>query len=168
MMNNELAILKEAIIAEMKAAEFYKLAAEKSDDPEVKTAFDELATEEELHMDWLKDIYEKLIEPGKMTEEFAFENFFKNNVKKDVAVLKFSEKALATATISVAVYGIAINMEKNAVEFYQNAADRTTQPRLRLLFNTLAEWEAGHAEQFREVYETMMDSWWDDQGFAPY
>ncbi len=167
-MNNELAVLKEAIIAEMKAAEFYKLAAEKTDDSDVKAAFNDLAAEEELHMTWLKEIYERLIEPEKKTGEFAFETYLKTNAKKDAAVLKFSEKVLATATISVAVYGIAINMEKNAVEFYQKAAERTTEPRLQRLFNTLARWEAGHAEQFSAVYETMMDSWWDDQGFAPY
>lgn len=167
-MSNELAVLKEAIIAEMKAAEFYKLAAEKTDESDVKSAFYELAAEEELHIVWLKEIYEKLIDPEKKTGEFAFETYIKTDVKKDAAVLKFSEKVLANATISVAVYGIAINMEKTAVEFYQNAATRTTDPRLLLLFNTLARWEAGHAEQFREVYEMMMDSWWDDQGFAPY
>lgn len=167
-MNNELAVLKEAIIAEMKASEFYKLAAEKSDDPEVKTAFNELAAEEELHMGWLKEIYRNLADPKKKTEEFAFETFLKSNAKRDPNVLKFSEKALATATISVAVYGIAVNMEKNAVEFYRNAAARTTEPRLQRLFNMLVEWETGHAEQFSAIYETMMDDWWDDQGFAPY
>ena len=167
-MKDELAVLKEAIIAEMKAAEFYKLAAEKSDDPEVKDAFKELAAEEALHMTWLKDIYKNLLDPEKKAEEFAFETFLKTNGKKDSNVLKFSERALATATISVAVYGIAVNMEKNAVEFYRNAADRTLEPRLQKLFTMLAEWEAEHAEQFRTVYETMMDDWWDDQGFAPY
>ena len=167
-MIDELAILKEAIIAEMKASEFYKLAAEKSDDPEVKAAFNELAAEETLHMTWLKEIYKNLVDPEKKTTEFAFETFLNDKAKKDPNVLKFSEKALASATISVAVYGIAVNMEKNAVEFYQNAAARTLDPRLQRLFNMLAEWETGHAEQFSAVYETMMDSWWDDQGFAPY
>ncbi len=168
MITNELAVLKEAIIAEMKAAEFYKLAAEKGNDPDVKTAFNDLAAEEELHMTWLKEIYENLISPAETKGDFAFETFLKTNAKEAPSAMKFSEKVLASATISVAVYGIAVNMEKTAVEFYQNAAAKTTQPRLQLLFNTLAAWETGHAEQFSAVYETMMDSWWDDQGFAPY
>lgn len=167
-MKDELAVLKEAIIAEMKAAEFYKLAAEKGGEPEVKSAFNDLAAEEELHMTWLKEIYKNLVDPKKKNEEFAFETFLKDNAQKDPNVLKFSEKALASATISVAVYGIAVNMEKNAVDFYQNAAAHTLDPRLQRLFNMLVEWETGHAEQFSAVYETMMDDWWDDQGFAPY
>jgi rubrerythrin len=168
MPNNELTILKDAIIAEMKAMEFYKLAADKGEDPEVKTAFTDLAAEEELHMTWLKEIYEKVADPVKNTGEFAFETFFKTDAKKDPVVLKFSEKVLSSASISVAVYGIAVNMEKNAVDFYQKAAAQTADPRLQLLFNALADWETGHAEQFSAGYEALMNSWWDSQGFSPY
>jgi rubrerythrin len=168
MPNNELTILKDAIIAEMKATEFYKLAAYKGSDPEVTAVFADLAAEEELHMNWLKEIYGKILDPSKDTGEFAFETFFKTNARKDPVVLKFSKKILESATISVAVYGIAVNMEKNAVEFYKNAAAQTADPKLQLLFEGLAEWETGHVEQFSAGYETLMNDWWDDQGFSPY
>ena len=168
MPNNELTVLKDAIIAEMKATEFYKLAADKGSDPEVKAAFADLAAEEDLHMNWLKEIYEKIADPEKNIGECAFETYFKTRAKKDPVVLKFSEKVLASATISVAVYGIAVNMEKNAVDFYQKAAAQTAEPRLQLLFEALANWETGHVEQFSAGYETLMNKWWDDQGFSPY
>ncbi len=168
MLINEPAILKDAIIAEMKAMEFYKLAAEKADDPEVKNAFSDLAAEEELHMNWLKEVYMKTVSPEKNPGEFAFETFLKSKSMKYPVILKFSEKVLASATISVAVYGIAINMEKNAVDFYQKAAAETTEPKLQLLFDALAEWETGHVEQFSTGYEALMNKWWDSQGFTPY
>ncbi|MEI6580103.1 MAG: ferritin family protein [Eubacteriales bacterium] len=161
-------IIKTAILNEMESMEFYKMAAEKAGDSEIKSAFLELSAEEELHMNWLKEIYKSLEQNAKENAEFSFKNYVNSNGKKSAGVLKLSNKVLASATITVAVYGIAINMEKAAVEFYQKLAAETSVPMLKELCENLSEWENGHIEQFSAVYDTMMNSWWDDQGFSPY
>ena len=168
MLNNELLIIKTAIINEAESMEFYKMAADRAEVADVKTAFLELSAEEELHMNWLKEIYKSLAHNAENNAGFSFENFSKASDKKSAGMLKLSNKALASATISVAVYGIAIHMEEAAVEFYQKLAAETSVPMLQTLCENLAEWEKGHVEQFSSVYETMMNSWWDAQGFSPY
>ena len=168
MLNNELLIIKTAIINEAESMEFYKMAADRAEVADVKAAFLELSAEEELHMNWLKEIYKSLAHNAENNTGFSFEHFSKASDKKSAGMLKLSNKALASATISVAVYGIAIHMEEAAVEFYQKLAAETSVPLLQTLCENLAEWEKGHVEQFSSVYETMMNSWWDEQGFSPY
>lgn len=168
MLENELLIIKTAIINEAESMEFYKMAADKAEVADVKTAFLELSDEEELHMNWLKEIYKSLSHGNGDTVEFSFEGFSKANGKKSAGMFKLSNKLLASATISIAVYGIAIHMEEDAVEFYQKLAAETSIPMLKTLCENLAEWEKGHVEQFSSVYESMMNSWWDEQGFSPY
>jgi len=168
MLNDELLIIKTAIINEAESMEFYKMAAERAEVSDVKTAFLELSAEEELHMNWLKEIYKSLAHNAENNAGFSFENFSKASDKKSAGMLKLSNKVLASATISVAVYGIAIHMEEAAVEFYRKLAAETSVPMLQTLCENLAEWEKGHVEQFSSVYETMMNSWWDEQGFSPY
>mgnify|MGYP001405828133 CR=1 FL=1 len=165
---DELLILKSAILSEVGSMEFYKMAAEKTDDTEIKAAFKELSAEEELHMNWLKEIYKSLENKADNLPEFSFEQFAKSSKKKAAGFLHLSNKVLASASISVAVFGIAVNMEKSAVEFYQKLASETAVPKLRLLCENLAEWEKEHMEQFSSVYDSMMNNWWTDQGFSPY
>jgi len=110
MLNDELLIIKTAIINEAESMEFYKMAAERAEVSDVKTAFLELSAEEELHMNWLKEIYKSLAHNAENNAGFSFENFSKASDKKSAGMLKLSNKVLASATISVAVYARCRNL----------------------------------------------------------
>ena len=60
MNNQELMIVKQAIINEIEGYEFYNMASSNSNSTEVKNAFLELAQEEMQHVVWLKDLFNKV------------------------------------------------------------------------------------------------------------
>lgn len=57
------------------------------------------------------------------------------------------------------VVEIAINIERNGVEFYRKAADRAKDERLKALFHELSLWEAKHVRDFTALKD-MVDADW--------
>jgi rubrerythrin len=55
-----------------------------------------------------------------------------------------------------------------SVEFYEKAAVRSEITAARLLFETLAKWEQVHLDMFSSEYDKLQNTWWDEQGFAPF
>ncbi|BBB90823.1 MAG TPA: ferritin family protein [Methylomusa anaerophila] len=50
---------------------------------------------------------------------------------------------------------MAVNMEKEGVEFYRQAQDRTSNPEHKLLFGFLMQEELNHAAKFESMYERL-------------
>jgi len=160
MSENELQILKTAILNEMEGQQFYTLAAEKISDTETKDAFAFLAKEEGQHKTWLLNIYQSLskhqqpqpapheepaspaiFEPGKVTPE--------------------------SGSLEVSVFRIGILMEKASVDFYRQAAAQAKTQEVRDLCNHLAGWETHHQEMLEKIYDHLREEWWQKQGFSP-
>lgn len=60
MNRKELTVIKQAIINEIEGYEFYRLAAQQTEADESKKAFETLAEEEFMHVEWLKKICSNL------------------------------------------------------------------------------------------------------------
>src|SRR5690554_3511049 len=58
--NNELRIIRQALLNELEAHDFYTLAAGQAASPEAREAFEDLAAEEQKHIDWLRDLYKNI------------------------------------------------------------------------------------------------------------
>jgi rubrerythrin len=160
----ELQLLKQAIINEVEGAEFYKLAASKKDiSEEVKNEFLYLAEEEVKHIEWLKTLFEKL----KDDKEDEF-NLSIIEPLPSPRIFSWDKLDRESATIAVSVFGIAIQTETAAVEFYENAAKNTTLEKARKLYKVLASWEKLHVETFSKEYENLLEEWWSHQNYAPF
>ena len=72
--------LKKAVQAELDGHHFYKMASEKTHDPEGKEVFEALASDEMQHYEFLKAQYASLSEKGKLRRpsETAFCSAFYN------------------------------------------------------------------------------------------
>jgi len=168
MMQKELEVIKKAIINEVEGNEFYKMAAAQAKTPESKEAFMQLAHEEEMHIKWLKEMFGKVEKGQQDAYEFDFEKYEQFRDENSPGIFKKGVKALDTSSLSVAVYGIGIEMERSSVEFYQKLASETTIPKLKSLCEKLAFWERVHMNEFKAQYDLMMGDWWNDQEFAPF
>jgi len=158
----ELTVIKQAIINEIEGFEFYKLAAKQAENEEAKNAFDSLAKEELMHVEFLKKIYSNI-----------------RNIKEDDLTLAYevevpSPKIFSwgnidrnNASLAISVFGIAIQMERESVKFYNSASQSTDNEKLKKFYNTLSLWEQKHLEQFSDEYEKLKEDWWDTQGFEP-
>jgi rubrerythrin len=159
----EIKVVKQAIISEIEGHEFYKLAAKEAPTEDAKAAFLEIAEEELKHIGWLKSLYYSLMDEkydlNKLAdlEEVHAPNFF-----------KWENLDRAGAAKAISVFGIGIQMEKAAVEFYGKAAEETQIPEAKKLYSKLSAWERVHMEQFSSEYEKLLEEWWNDQEFAPF
>jgi rubrerythrin len=69
------------------------------------------------------------------------------------------------------VFGMAVRIEENGKAFYTGAASKALSERLKALFEDLAQMEAGHITQFKELRARLASSLagadpWDPEGLA--
>jgi rubrerythrin len=157
----EAAILKTAIINELEGYEFYRMAADKAVDGEVKEVFIGLAGEEEKHAQWLKLMYKQVIESKTPAAgEFSLDHavspgvFTKNKLKEAGGMV-------------VSALHAGVMMEKASMDYYRDAAAKTGIEFLKKLYLALAAWEQKHLEELEQAYDFAKEEWWEKQGFSP-
>jgi len=161
--NQELMILKQAIINEIEGYEFYNMAASNSNFKEVKNAFLELAQEEMQHVVWLKDLFNKVKDDNIVDFQLAL-----IPEPTSPAIFKWENIDRKDAGIAVSAFGIGIQMEKASIEYYAKAAKQTEIKEAKELFNILIKWEKIHLDKFSSQYEELKEEWWSEQGYAPF
>lgn len=163
MKKDELMAIKQAVINEIEGYEFYKMAEKQADSIEAKESFSILASEEMKHSEYLKELFKKL----QNNDEDAFTLAFLANPPSP-HIYDWKKYKFPKSTLTVSIYGTAVNLEKAAIDFYENAKEKTSNNEAKKLFEMLIKWENVHLEQFSKAYEINMESWWDEQGFAPF
>lgn len=158
----ELKIIRQAVLNEQEGYEFYMLAAGKAPSDEAREAFEQLAAEEQKHIDWLLTLYRSIRDnkPG---------FFDPANYEEPPAPGLYDWRKIGreSGSLAVSVFGIGINLEKAAVDFYTSAAEQTELPEAKALYEKLIRWENQHLDQFQQDYDTLREEWWDKQGFSP-
>lgn len=163
--SEEVKALRQAMLNEVEGAEFYRLSAEKFGNSSTKDIFLQLAEEEDKHYEYLKSLSEKLMnvdedlgfDPKSLEEEIPSPEIF-NWEKEDPSLL----------SIAVSVFGIAMNMEKDSVAFYEKAKESAKSEEAKKLFEILIKWEGVHLEQFTNQYNIYQQEWWYQQNFEPF
>lgn len=162
MNHNELELIKKAIMNEIEGYEFYKLTASQATSNETKDALMSIANEELIHIEWLKNLLSSQQEAG---------NAFDLAMVADPPspqLYTWDHLMCKNIGLAVSVFGIAMEMENNAVKFYQEGRDGSDDPKLKKLFDTLIGWEKNHYDLFAREYAIVQQEWWSDQGFAPF
>lgn len=163
MKDTEIKVLKDAIISEIEGYEFYKMAAKEAPTEEAKAAFLEIAQEEKKHVEWLSVLFNAL--KSDVTDKLKLAE------AEDVHTPKFfrwENLDRDGAAKAISVFGIGIQMERAAVDFYKKAAEESSTPEIKALYGKLALWEQVHEEQFSKEYNRLKEEWWSRQEFAPF
>lgn len=163
MLMKELELVKKAILNEAEGFEFYTMAAEKANEQETKDTFLKLAKEENDHIEWLKNLFEKI----KMDD---WENLELAILPKPHSpeIFKWDKLDRKNTSLALSVFSIGMQMELSSIEFYKEAKKVSNLNQSKELFDTLIQWEKVHYEQFAKEYETLKEEWWSDQGFEPF
>lgn len=162
MNHTELELIKKAIMNEIEGYEFYKLTASQATSDETKEALLSIANEELTHIEWLKNLLN--------SQQTAGNDFDLAMVTDPPSPKLYTWDHLMCKNIglAVSVFGIAMEMENNAIKFYQEGRDGSDDPKLKKLFDTLIGWEKNHYDLFAREYAVVQQEWWSDQGFAPF
>ena len=163
MYKEELDVIKQAILNEIEGYEFYKMASEKAGNGGSKDAFLELANEEMKHVQYLKELFNKIKENPEEDIELAF-----NEGLPSPGIYKWDRLKMDMASLAMSVFGIGMQMEKEAIVFYEKAKKDTKFESAAKLYDTLVKWENIHLKQFTEQYDIYRQDWWSEQNFAPY
>lgn len=163
MLKEELEIISQAILNEIEGYEFYKMAANQAGTDSSKKAFMELANEELKHVEFLEDLFDSIKDGREDEIGLAYE------VDPPSPDIYNWEKVDDKYTsLAMSVFSIGIQMEKDSIEFYKKAKEKTKIDQARKLYELLIEWEKVHLEQFTEQYNIYKEDWWADQGYAPF
>jgi rubrerythrin len=158
-------VVKEALLAEVKGHQLYTHAATTTTDPAVQGIFKSLARDEEAHIAILKAQAQALFNTGSLdlgavsTAEVGggshaiIDDDFKRSLKK--------------GTFEMAAIGIGCDLEKRAIAYYSEHAEKTDDPELKKLFSWLTKWEKNHLSQLLDLEKFYRDAFWADQGFMP-
>lgn len=159
----ELNIISQAILNEVEGYEFYKMAANQAGTGESKEAFLELANEELKHIEYLKALFDKIKDGESDNIKLALES-----TPPSPEIYKWENIDNEYNSLAMSVFGIGIQMEKDSIEFYEDAKKKTKYDEAKQLFDILIQWEKVHLDQFVEQYEKHQNNWWAEQNFAPF
>jgi len=162
-------ILKDAIKVESDGYHFYKMAAEKTADPQGKEMLQSLASDEIKHMKALKEQY-KLYkeqgrfqwEEGKLQMKMTFDPSSSSPIFSEEFKKRINENHFEMAALSV-----GIMLEQNSIDFYKKSAQQTEDTQARTLFSFLANWEGQHLRALISQYNYLKEEYWTDARFFP-
>jgi len=164
--NITLEALKTAILLEIRGKAFYETVASQANNEEVRRIFSIMATEEQLHFDFLSQQYKDYQRNGKMTD-IKPESVSGESIVKMVLNREITSK-ISAAGFEAAAISAAIDMESKAIKVYSERAREAQSEEERKLFEWLAEWEQGHHKILHELNEELKEKIWHDNQFWPF
>ncbi|MEO0206153.1 MAG: ferritin family protein [candidate division WOR-3 bacterium] len=158
--------LKIAMQTELNGIEFYKIAAEKTDDSKGKEAFKTLAQDEIKHFNELKRQYEHIlkdndwlskIELGAPSSFIGESPIFTDEIKTRIKERNFEMSALSIGAL----------LESNSIDFYRKMKEESDEPAAKELFGQLQKWEEKHLEAITKQMNILKEEFWADAQFSP-
>ncbi|MBU0595231.1 ferritin family protein [Candidatus Bipolaricaulota bacterium] len=159
-------VLRRAMEVERDGYQFYALAAERSADAGAKDTFARLAAEEKAHYGALQRHQHALMETGAWDVSVLLDDAHTLDPSPEI----FSEgfrRRLRGKHLEMSALSIGILLEKNAVEFYLQAAAEATDDAVRSFFRELANWEDGHYQMLLRHDEALKEDYWNENRFSP-
>ena len=159
--------LLKAIKAERDGHSFYQMAANSSTDPGAKEVFARLAGEELDHMNFLMKQYESILKSGRLDQSAklgpradlsGMSPIFSDGIRARIEDAHFEMSALS----------IGIQLESDALKFYQSQAEAADDPEIADFYSKLAEWETGHYQALLRQQEELKEDYWSAGGFSPF
>ncbi len=158
--------LKIAMQTELTGIEFYKLAAEKTEDKKGKEVFKTLAEDEIKHFQELNRQYEHILKENNWfsridlgnPDQFIGESpIFTEELKDRIKEKHFEMSALSIGAL----------LESNSIDFYRKMKEEADEPIAKELFARLQNWEEKHLEAITKQLNILKEEFWADAQFSP-
>jgi len=161
-----LTALKTAMEAEMTGHHFYSNAAATTEDVQGKETFKRLAAEELLHFNYLQKQYASILQSG----EFDFSTPMALNDDAEISGPIFSsqlKERIKHSHFEVSALSVGMQLELNAVNFYRQCAEESSDEAVKDFFNNLVQWEQGHYDGFAQELNSLKEDYWQANNFVP-
>jgi rubrerythrin len=161
-----LAALQMAIQTEIDGYTFYQSFAERTEDPNARAMFEQLAKDEVMHLELLQNTKAMLEDSGQWSEYEGLNTegmegapiFSRERVEQNVVAYTSDLSALRMAYL----------IEKDAVDFYSRAAEQTHDPNGKRIFLDLVKMEQIHLDLLEGEYNYVRGQFQTAMGFSPF
>jgi len=161
-----LAALEMAIQTEIDGFSFYQEFAGRTEDPNARAMFEQLAQDEVMHLELLRNNKAVLQESGQWSQYLGV------SLDPVEGAPIFSRERIAQNVVAytsdLSALRMAYLIEKDAVAFYTRAAQETGDPSGRRMFLDLAKMEQGHLHLLEGEYNFMRGQFQMAMGFSPF
>ena len=141
--------IKLAIQTEKNVMDFYKRAAEKTQNPRGKKVFNLLSGEEREHASHFFHLYTG-------SDLGSFEEFMSRPAEVDSVMLRELEKAIDEKTHERKAMEIALREEEDLEKRLRQTADKIVDPAVRGVFERMAKETRDHFEMIESEYAHLM------------
>ena len=157
--------LKTALQTELNGIEFYRAAAQRTEDPKGKRTFQMLAEDELKHFNVLQKQYNSLVQENKwqrveLGNASMFEGespIFSPELKERVRGKHFEVTALSIGAL----------LETNSIDFYRKMKNESDDLAAKDLFAQLEKWEETHLQAITKQLDLIKEDYWAEQRFTP-
>ncbi len=157
-------VFKGALLLERQGKAFYHNVAQQTTNAGVRKMFEQMAAEEQTHIEILTELYIAYARDGKLVPPQI------NTPIADIAFDVINAEVRSSAKLAeheTAAISAAIALEEKAVLFYQSCAKNAHTDPERELFTWLANWEKTHMTLLAKLDEELMLQIWEDNNFWP-
>jgi rubrerythrin len=150
---NLLKIYQYALQREYEGMRFFQDNARRSDHAAVAGAFEQLAAEEQKHIEFIQDLIAGLSKEGRRAADkgaaLEAEGFFSQRAQSEL----LEQTVIEAMVPDLPVLRIAYLIERDFAEFYERAANQVEDENARQALRMLARWERGHEKLFKEMHD---------------
>lgn len=161
-----LAALQMAIQTELDGCGFYQRFSEQTADRDTRAMFERLARDEIMHLELLRQAKAVLEQTGEWTAHGSLS--WDKSEGAPIFSRERVEENVVAFTSDLSALRLAYLIEKDAVDFYTQAAERTDDPNGRQMFRDLAKMEQGHLDLLEGEYNFLRSQFQAVMGFAPF
>lgn len=149
MNDKALELIKTAMLHEDEGADYYILQSQQWHEAQVVENFKQLAEEERLHGQWIKELFEekKTFGDGKIL------SFMKD--LQSPRLFDWSDVKKISDYNVKDVFKKAMDMEEASYQYYEKIKDTSTDETLNHLLDLLIAWEKNHYQSFKDVYDSL-------------
>lgn len=156
--------IKEAIRLEINGRNFFNHAAEITHNELGKKMFEKLAAEEVRHIEVFSELFTKIL------KETDWKKYVRDEELKGESALieKLKERMRgAEGKSETQALSIGMELEENAIRFFQKAADEVEDPVAKEIFRNISEEEKFHYDLLQAQHDSLTNSgfWLDSAEF---
>ena len=155
-------VLRRAFQVEVDGYTFYSMAVQSATKPAVKKLFERLARDETEHKAYIWAVMKRYEEHGASSFHFDPRDPDLAEFSSQIFTESFKEQAQGEVSESGAL-SIGIQLESNAVAFFDAAARKASDPQIGGFFRFLADWEGSHLRTLQHLYDSIRTDPWPER-----
>ena len=155
-------VLRRAFQVEVDGFTFYSMALESATKPAVRKLFERLARDETEHKAYIMAVMKRYEEHGASSFRFDQSDPDLAEFSSQIFTDAFREQAQGEAS-ELGALSIGVQLESNAVAFFNTAAGNATEPQITGFYQFLADWEGMHLRTLQQLYDRIRVDYWPEK-----